>query len=321
MEYLEEALGISVSAAAWNRASSLPYYLRDMYDFSIVALDSSHCLFIRPKAELGSLPGIKKHIEWVHGAAGIPIVLELDSISARRRKALISSRIPFVVRDSQIYLPFLGIALQEKYYLQAAPKDVLMPSSQLLLFYYLYEGQESLYTGGLAERFGISAMQITRATRQLADLGLVTESKDGVKKVISSTASRRELYEAAEPHLIDPVKRMVYVEEADLPSALPLSGISALSAYSMLSPPLLKTVAFHGKTNEVAGESELTDHTAQVEVEVWHYDPELLSPRKGLADPLSIVISLKGESDDRTLQATDGLLASILEGETNGQRY
>ena len=64
---------------------------------------------------------------------------------------------------AQLYLPFIGAALQERY---PAPKPqiaTLMPTSQQILFRYLYRKEHEMYASGLAQLLGVSAMQVTRA--------------------------------------------------------------------------------------------------------------------------------------------------------------
>jgi hypothetical protein len=47
-------------------------------------------------------------------------------------------------------------------------------------------------------------------------------------------------------------------------------------------------------------------------MESWRYDPRLLNDGKGLADPLSLYISLKGATDPRIQIATERLLEKTL---------
>jgi DNA-binding MarR family transcriptional regulator len=311
MEYVAETLGVEISITPWDNNGILPYYLVDHYEFKKTVIDGAPCLVMKPKRELDTLSVIKKHISKVREAEQLPIVLELDSITARRRKSLIEARIPFVAPKCHIYLPFLGVALSERYAFENASAEKLMPSSQLLLFYYLYQDEQDLRAGETADIFGISAMQVSRAIRQLTTLGLVSSRKDGVRTIISSKERRSDLFEMAKPRLLNPVRKKVYVEYAELPSGLPLSGYSALSELTMLGGSATETFAFYEKSGELAGTCALVDNAVQAEVEIWRYNPTLLSKHTGIVDALSLVASLPPEDDARVEQAINELLSDI----------
>jgi hypothetical protein len=216
------------------------------------------------------------------------------------------------VNGSQIYLPFMGIYLQEKYAQQKRPNQTLMPSAQMLLFYYLYQNNTEMYTSEASKILGFSAMQISRAVKQLQNLGLISVRKDGVQIVIAGEGGHSALFEKAKPHLLDPVRKKCYVDAHLLSDGLPLAGISALSELTMINVPEVKTFAFHGKLKEMTETDILVDSETQAEVEIWHYAPALLSQRHGIVDPLSLFASLHTNADERVEQAAEELLASIL---------
>jgi DNA-binding MarR family transcriptional regulator len=170
-----------------------------------------------------------------------------------------------------------------------------------------------MYTSALAELFGLSAMQITRAVKQLSDLGLVSAYKDGVQIVVAGTDNGADLFKKAVPHLMNPVRKRFYVEKNILPQNLPLAGISALSEYTMINPPNVTTYAFSGSVNDLPGIDTLIDEETQAEVEVWRYSPTLLSMKDGLPDPLSLWVTLV-DDDARIDIAKDELLAEIWKG-------
>jgi DNA-binding MarR family transcriptional regulator len=310
MFIINEILGVSVRAEPWDKTEKLPFFLNDQYDLKKVMLDDTPCLFAGVNGKVPTVQAIRKHIERLRESERLPVVIVLNTLSAERRRVLIRERIPFVA-DGQIYLPFMGIALSEKLYAEAKFREKLMPSSQLLLFSYLYQNGETLYPGGMAEKFGVSAMQITRAVRQLGRLDLFEVSKDGVRVVLCGKGSRRELYEKAEPYLISPVREIVFVARGGETAGLPYAGISALSEMSMLADDSIPTYAYFSKTDKLRGENALADRDNQVRIEIWKYAPTLLSERKAVADPLSVIASLSGENDPRVEQAIENILKNM----------
>jgi hypothetical protein len=189
MNYIADTLGIEVIAEPWDGAKHLPFYLADAYNFQLVTLGNVRCLFVRPESELAAISAIKKHFSKISENTDVPLVLDLVSLNARQRKALIAAQIPFVVDGNQLYLPFIGVVLQERYVNHREQRETLFPSAQLVLFHYLYQSEQEMYTSGLAKRLGISAMQISRAVKQLTVLNLVMTRKYGVQIVIAGTES------------------------------------------------------------------------------------------------------------------------------------
>ena len=258
-----------------------------------------------------TIQAIVKHFSALYDTSAQPIVLKISGLSGERRKSLMEARVPFVAND-QVYLPYMGVVLQKRLYSEPKPREKLMPSAQLLLFAYLYQDSNKIYTSPMASRFGISPMQITRAIRQLQTLNLIDVSKDGVQVVIKGKVNHRALFEGAEQYLIDPVHKICYVPRGQQISNLPYSGINALSELTMLGAPDIPTYAYYNKTEKINGENGLTDYEKQVRLEIWKYAPTVLSTQSNIADPLSVIVSLKDEQyDERIVQAIDDVLKKM----------
>ncbi|MFV0363377.1 MAG: hypothetical protein ACK5LL_09875 [Suipraeoptans sp.] len=58
----------------------------------------------------------------------------MKEINRTRRAYMISAKIPFVILDKQIYLPFMGIVLQDKFQMKNHFTERLQPSTQVLFF-------------------------------------------------------------------------------------------------------------------------------------------------------------------------------------------
>jgi DNA-binding MarR family transcriptional regulator len=309
---LADTLGVKITANPWDGAERLPYMLAESYVFRRVTLDDTVCVFAEPLGEVPPVQTILRNIERIREVDALPVVLKLNGLSGVRRQALIEARIPFVATE-QVYLPFLGVALSERLYAEPKPREKLMPTTQLVLFAYLYQKNDKMYTSGLDKKLGISAMQVTRAVRQLQKLNLAEVSKDGVQVLIQGKATRRALFESAEPYLLDPVREIVYAPRDERTAALPLAGFNALSERSMLSPPTVTTLAHYSRTDKIGGDNALIDREKQVRVEVWKYSPTVLSDTPNAADSLSVITSLKGEKDERVEQAIEAVLRKLWE--------
>jgi hypothetical protein len=308
---LSNVLGLKIISKPWNNTAGLPHFLVDIYYFQNVSIEDTNCLFACPKNDIPAIQAIKKHFETINAIVAVPIVLKLNGLSGDRRKVLINNRVPFV-SSNQIYLPFLGVILQEQIYSEPKSREKLMPSSQMLFFALLYQSYNKMQTNSMPEKLGISAMQITRAVRQLQRLNLIECSKEGVNVVISGKLNFYSLFETASPYLIDPVKEITFIPRNTQEKKLPYSGISALSEMSMINPSNVPTFAYYNKKEKILGENGLIDRENQVRIEIWKYSPTLLSAHKGIADPLSVITSLRNEQDDvRVEQAIEEVLNKL----------
>jgi len=68
--YLTEVLGIQVKIQSWTKGASLPFFLRDSYDFYEIPLMKISSLLLVAKEDLELTPAtIKKHFEQIQKCA------------------------------------------------------------------------------------------------------------------------------------------------------------------------------------------------------------------------------------------------------------
>lgn len=319
MEFIEKILGIKVFRKHWDKNTSIPYFLSGRYGIEKVLLDQYPCLFIRPLNGLDAVSSIKKHIKKLQEIESISVVLELENISHHRMQSFIDEKIPFVVSGKLLFLPFIGAYIQERFSPMVKIIEKIQPSTQLLLFYFIYNKSKPLYTNLAIEKLGFSPMTITRAVRQLEETGLVTVTKNGVNKIIASNLTGRKLFEKAKPYLINPIRRKVYIGKSDLNTHMAKAGILALSEMTMLNPSFLNTYAIESQyTSGLKTLNELFDAQNQVELELWKYDP-LIFGSNGCVDPLSLSMTLSDETDERVELMIEELLNKLWE-DIDGKR-
>ena len=114
MEYIERVLDIKTEYKDWEDRKKIPFFLTDRYSFKKAKLDETNCLFMYIKGKMDDIVSVKKHVQKLAEIVNIPVVLVLDECLPRQRESLIKARIPFVMEGTQIFLPFMGVALQEK---------------------------------------------------------------------------------------------------------------------------------------------------------------------------------------------------------------
>lgn len=317
MEYLENTLNIKVSYSDWPEQSSLPYLLTDRYRFQMARLGKVSALFVYLKEDMDPISAIKKQLILITKSASVPVVLIMKKCTARQRKALIENNIAFVVEDRQIYLPFMGIVLQESFSAESKGEISLLPSAQMLLFYYIYSKKPELTMSRLSDKLLLSAMSVSRAVKQLEEAGMLRTYKNGVNKIITSDFYGRELYDKSMEFLRSPVKKQGYIEKGTIDRAIS-AGLTALSEYTMLNPPRVDTFALEKLPDmTVRLEQKLTDADKQQCVQIWTYNPLILA-QNGRVDILSLYLSLQDETDERIQSESEELFEKFWE-EYNGK--
>lgn len=315
LQYLKETLGMTAKETPWDEEIKLPLYLRNGRKYSVLLIYETELLLIYMNAKAFNLTAFQKQwtklSEYWNGDA----VLCFEKLTAYQRKSLIEKRISFIVPGSQIYLPCIGMVLQERSVSERKLVSKLSPSSQFLLLYLLYHSEaEPLKKVELSKRLGVSAMNITRAVQELMSLDLVKTQKTGRSDLVFPAGSGAALYEKAKPYLIDPVQKRVFVKQKHELDALPLCGESALAERTMLNLPLVSCRASDKKEYKrlLENDLELVDPawysgTDYMELEIWKYNPELFA-EKGMVDVVSLAASFATHQDERIEIAVEEMM-------------
>ena len=313
MEYLNRVLGIKVVYKT-DSPDSLPNFIHARYNVKRVLLDGKNALFVYLKEEMDAVSAVKKHLDKIEKVEGAPAVLILDHLTYRQKEYLLREHIPFIVDGKQIYLPFMALYLQERGDGEKQDTSRMLPSAQLLLLFYIYHGCGELSTSDATQKLELTATSISRASRQLQEMGLIKTEKRGVQKIIYSDKTPEEMFETAKQSMCNPIKRTIFVPKKMIKETLLISGYSALSEYSMLNPSQIQYYAADSIAQwEKMASSDLQSAEDQCAVELWRYDPRKLSKEK-CVDKLSLVLALSDDRDERIEEAVEELLRNVWEG-------
>lgn len=316
LQYLHDVLGITTQEPKpWAKADELPYFLQNAFRLSeLVLLGQPVVLAVQQSEQTQSLSELRKRLDKVKTIAACPVLYGVDALASYERKRLIEKRVPFIVPNNQLYLPDLGLDLRE-YFRQRAAKveGALSPSTQALLIAALLrqpwqvEWQPSM----LGSALGYTAMTVSRAAKELSAAGLATPYYVGRSRWLRMESSAQQTWERAKPLLRTPVRRTVWISgNAGVVAPLRLAGFSALSRYSMLTEPTLPVLAIgpaDWKAATTTGVRELPEPMPGAsELQLWAYNPALV-PDQPAVDPLSLILSMQDNTDDRVQIALDEL--------------
>ena len=310
MEYLDHVLGIR-TVYQDDVIPALPNYIDSRYRVHQVSLDGLEAVFVYPKSELESINAVKKHMDRIKQAAGAPVVLVLERLTYRQKEYLLRDHLPFIVEGKQIFLPFLGTYLQQKCDGETNDAGILLPSAQVLLLHFIYNGCAELSTSAAAQTLSFTATSVSRASKQLEACNLIHTVRRGVQKILYSDETPRELFERSKQFLTSPVKRTIYVPKKEVKADLVLSGYSALAEYTMLNAPNAECFAAGSIAAwEKAASTNLLNADDQCAIELWRYDPKKLTAGT-CADRLSLALALQGDKDERTEAAVEEMLEDV----------
>ena len=114
--YLRDVLAIRVDLEPWQGGATLPLYLREQYRFYQVKPTDGIRNFLLCLDNAEQTPAvIEKNFKYLATKTPETPVYVRQSITSYDRKRLIERRIPFVIPGNQMYLPFVGIDLRERY--------------------------------------------------------------------------------------------------------------------------------------------------------------------------------------------------------------
>ena len=195
------------------------------------------------------------------------------------------------------------VDLQERCSAEKKTREEILPSAQMLLLHFIYGGAQELSTSQAAKDLELTPTSISRASRQLEEMGLLHIRKVGVQRIMQSEDSPKTLFQKAGDKLLNPIKRTVYIPKELVGTELLESGYSALAEYSMLNAPNVRC------WKDVMSNS-LQNSQVQVAVEMWRYNPRKLSTRNAV-DELSLALALREDADERVEEAVEEMLNEL----------
>jgi len=317
--HLERVFGDPVELSS-TEGPTLPAYLARAYTFWRGELVGHEVLFAcaRRARRHVTAKRIEADARALQAAAeGEFVVLVLARMEAHVRRRLLRGRVPFVVPGRQLFLPTIGLDLQERDLGPArAPVDQLEWASQVtVLRHLLWRDVQEKSLRAVAALIGYSAMTLSNVQRQLVSTSIARIESRGRAHTLLFDGNPRDAWTAALPHLRTPVRRATAVRVVtELPDALP-AGLSALAQMTAIADTALPTLAIDREHAARALQDGCIEacpdaDEADVLLEIWNYDPRTLAQGHKV-DPLSLYLSVRDDPDARMEQAAEQLLDKV----------
>lgn len=325
-DYLESITGSVRPLREASGRPVLPLFLRERYQLARLVLFGRECLLAleAPGWESGSPAEYAAHTRAMQAQFSEPVTLVIPRVESYARNRMVQAGTPFIVPGSQLFMPFMMVDLRERFTGPGAAAGLpLTPAAQSILLYHLLRKPlQGMPLQEIAKLTSYSGMTVTKVRDEWEANGLCQTSRAGRSLVVEFPTPGRKLWQMAEPLLSSPVKKTEWVRWKDWesfgPPGLP-AGYTALAMTTMTEDDPLPTWALphhacrrmliNGTFHTVSGPEE-----ANLRVEAWKYDPRFLSDGS-CVDPLSLVLSLRGDRDDRVQQQLQTLLDRALGGQ------
>lgn len=295
----------------------LPLFMRERFSlFSIRLFGQNWFLAVEsPDWDPGTPTEYRQHWQQLKQATGEShIAMVLPFVSATVRDRMVRLELPFIIPDTQIFLPESMVLLTETY-ANASPAagKPLSPAAQMLLLFQLQKGGlDVLSAKELSARLGYSRASLSNATSELEQNRLCETFRKGKEQRISFIGSGKELWKASLPLLRSPVRKTQFVTWTNPPPEAKRAGVSALSMRSLLADDPVPVYALQEKSIRQGLEQGQFNgcpdrYGADAQLESWRYNPALLSDQ-ALVDTLSLYLSLRKDPDERVQAALEDMM-------------
>lgn len=306
-----DILGLKLNYTKWNKEKQLPLFILNDFLVQKAIINDIECLSLTPKGDLPTLPAFKKQISIIKEIENVPIFLQLDAISSFRRQNLLENKIPFILKDKIVYLPFMATYLTNAQYGDKNVEKISL-ATQLLFTWILYQNTNKYYVSDAVKSLGFSNMTLTRSYRQLCATQLFEEHKDSRKIFLTTNLSKVDLFNKMRPYLHSTFYTCGYILRKEITKDMIPAGEFAFSQYTYINPPNLKTYAIEKKhVKNIKLQRECYSYDEQVELQIWKYNPLLFSQNKKNIDDISLILSLLGNEDERLDIEIENLLKKI----------
>ena len=292
----------------------LPLYLTAQRSFYRLSYQDNNALLIKISSDekFGTM-ALEKQAVIFSEKFNMPTAFWFDNVTKAQRNSLIARNIPFISGSEQIYLPFLGMALSNRFrQMKIVNTNKMMPATQELFLYMLYKSNgKPVLKMNAAKAVGITKTSVTRASRQLEAMGLIAEEVRGKEHCMITNGMGLQLYEKAKPHLINPIQKIITIHNTREYDNCPLSGESALAKQTMLGNPQIITRAIDKSVVSLENITEIdirwTQDKSLLNLELWKYNPALFM-KNGVVDPISLSLTFENNVDERIEEAIEEYL-------------
>ena len=306
--FIEQVLHQQVEILPYEQVGDFPLSIQKNYDLYQMLFAGVNCILAAPIEEK-RLSELRSHHRSIERISGRKCVLYLKKLNSYSRDKMIEEGIPFVWENKQVYMPFVGILLQENELRTLKPCRDISFLTQRFLLKAIYEDWNFLSVTAAADKMNVSKMSISRVYDEIEDLMIPVMEKKGRTRRYIKIGDKRTVWNAVEPFLRYPLVKEYFLQ--DIPAGnMMKSGISALSAMSMLGDNAWPTYAVSKYQVREYGILQIRqvprgENPVCVVQELGYCIP---FRKAAVIDPLTTFLLLRKDEDPRVEKALEEML-------------
>jgi hypothetical protein len=302
-----------------DQLRKLPLYLRNAFELSAGEIESKPVLWVKPLGEEVTPNWLMQQKEQLTIYFQRHVIFVFDRLDSWLRKRLIEKRLGFIQTGKQVFVPELLLELSDLRSREPARPAAEYPGfpMQAAILCHLQRARlDGRSFQQIASMLDYSPMTITRIARELEQFGLAKLGR-GKEKSIQFERSGKDLWLQVLPLLRTPVRECWYAYGPEVPGRLLEAGETALASYSHLAEGRVKQFAV-GKEEfrslkKLGRLPELNSRQGNIRLEVWQYDPRIVTGPVGLTvDRLSLYLAMRENTDVRVKDALEGMIKDIV---------
>lgn len=308
VEFIEKTLHQKIELVPFDHTDCFPLVLRANYDCYTMKIAGQTCILAVLKED-ANLSVMRKQYHNLVQIIGQHCVLYLKKMNYYARDKMLEEGIPFIWENRQIYMPFLGILLQQNDTRDLKPCSKISFLTQKLLLTAIYDEWDNVSVTEAAGKLGVSKMSITRVFDEIESLDIPVLKKVGRSRRYVRIGDKKEIWEKMKKFLRTPLLREYYLK-TEFTGKLMKSGISALAEMSMLGDnpyPTYGITKYDISKKEIDREQEVPrgELPGCVIQELGYCIPFKAGE---VMDPLTVYLLLSKEEDPRVEIALEEMM-------------
>lgn len=309
-EFLPEQ--IKVMELQTNIKKKIPFGLSGAYDYYQTEIFNIPFLIagVGDEEEDMTPSVLAKQKEVLQKQTGLTPIFIFQKIASYLFHRYTQNNLDIVVGNRQLFLPSILLVVGKEKPEPAKDPEKVPALFQLMVLYHLErENIDGLTMQEIAEKLKTSYATVNRCVRWMKEKGFITLN-GGKEKQISFNFKGKNLWTVALPFMETPIEFVVYTPELAISENSLISEQNALAEYSLLNGGPYRIAISKEEYKKLKQKNIYWDPFGEAGIEVWKYDPTLLSDT-GVVDKLSLYLLLKDYEDERVQIELENMLNEI----------
>lgn len=292
--------------------NKLPFGISGAYDFYEIKVMGKDFLLAGIEENEDDIPPsvLAKQQEVIQSNTGLTPIFIFKRIASYNFARYTKKNLNVVVGNRQVFLPAIFLIAEKETPAKTIKEDKAPVFFQLLVLYHLQKKNiNGLTMREVAEKLKVSYATVNRGIRWMKEKGFIhlSETKE---KQLQFVFEGKLLWDKALPFMDNPIEFIAYTPELDVTDRGMLSEQNALAEYSLLNGGPHRIAVSKEEYKRIKNTVHW-DQFGESGIEVWKYDPRLLSD-SGTVDRLSLYLMLKDYEDERVQIELENMMNEIV---------